>query len=72
MHKRIKALIETVHLSLHAPYLEPELRRKHLQCVTEIMGVYSRCFDEQWHPVSAEELLSETTSDSFRSFVFMD
>ena len=61
-----------VHLSTHAPLLDPPRRAAAMGALRDAMKAYRTCLDEGSRPVAAEALLSEEAATRFRSFLFTD
>jgi methyltransferase FkbM-like protein len=59
-----------VYLSLHAPFLDKEIRKEKLQLIVDTMKVYTHCYNENFEEIQLESLLSEENQNQFNAFIF--
>jgi len=60
-----------VYLSTHAPFLDPSVRRERMQEIADVLGVYSKCLNQDLEPADRRTWAEDSTG-AFRSFVFLD
>ena len=61
-----------VYLSVHAPFLDENIRKERMRQLIDVMGIYKKCFSENMEQVSIQELISDDTLNAFRAFIFID
>lgn len=62
----------TIHLSLHAPYLPDEDRKRRVSELYDIVGIYNKCFDHQFKPVIFKNTMDDIILNGFPTYILMD
>lgn len=59
-----------VYLSLHAPFLDKNIRKEKLQQIVDTMKIYKHCLNENFEEIKIDSLTSEENQENFNAFIF--